>query len=63
MGLLTYLAQKEKGATDGTNIFDIGTRILMGFYGIMMYFVKLIFPVNLSPFYAYAPINEKLPSV
>lgn len=63
MGLLTYLAQKEKGATDGANIFDTGTRILMGFYGIMMYIVKLIFPVNLSPFYPYAPINEKLPSV
>ena len=63
MGLLTYLAQKEKGATDGTNIFDAGTRILMGFYGIMMYLVKLILPVNLSPFYPYAPINEKLPSV
>ena len=61
MGLLTYIAQKEKGATDGTQIFDLTTRILMGFYGIMMYFVKLIFPLNLSPFYPFAPINEALP--
>ena len=63
MGLLTFTAQKEKGAIEATEIFDLSTRMLMGFYGIMMYFVKLIFPVNLSPFYPYAPINEKLPAV
>src|SRR5687768_17102781 len=62
MGLLTFTAQKEKGAIDGTQIFDLGTRILMGFYGIMMYFIKLIFPINLSPFYPFAPINEALPT-
>jgi tetratricopeptide (TPR) repeat protein len=61
MGLLTFLAQKEKGATEALNIFDTGTRFLMGFYGIMMYFIKLIFPINLSPFYPFAPINEDLP--
>jgi Tfp pilus assembly protein PilF len=61
MGLLTFVAQKEKGATEALNIFDTGTRLLMGFYGIMMYFIKLIFPVNLSPFYPFAPINEALP--
>jgi tetratricopeptide (TPR) repeat protein len=62
LGLLTFTAQKEKGAIDGTHIFDLGTRILMGFYGIMMYFIKLILPVNLSPFYPFAPINERLPT-
>jgi len=56
------MAQKEKGAIDGTQIFDMGTRILMGFYGIMAYFFKLILPVNLSPFYPFAPINESLPT-
>lgn len=61
MGILTYTAQKEKGAIEGTEIFDLTTRFFMGFYGIMMYFIKLIFPINLSPLYPYAPINESLP--
>jgi hypothetical protein len=61
MGLITFMAQKEKGAID-TYTFSIGTRILMGFYGIMMYFIKMIIPINLSPFYPYAPINESLPT-
>ena len=63
IGILTYMAQKEKGAIDATKIFDLSTRILMGFYGIMMYFFKLIMPLNLSPFYPFAPINEKLPAL
>lgn len=62
MGLLTYFAQKEKGAIEGTEIFSLGTRILMGFYGIMMYIIKLVIPLNLSPFYPFAPINEPLPT-
>jgi protein O-mannosyl-transferase len=62
MGLLTFTAQKEKGAIEGAQIFDLSTRFFMGCYGIMMYFIKLIFPVNLSPFYPYAPINEALPT-
>jgi len=61
MGILTFLAQKEKGATEGAQIFDLTTRFFMGFYGIMMYFFKLLIPVNLSPLYPYAPINESLP--
>src|SRR5262249_2783807 len=52
-GIITYLAQKEKGALD-LNLFGVGTRILMGFYGIVMYFIKMIFPSNLAPFYPYA---------
>lgn len=61
MGIITYLAQEEKGAV-GSHAFDTGTRILMGFYGIMMYIVKLIFPVNLATFYPYHSINLALPS-
>ena len=61
MGFLTFVAQKEKGATEALHIFNTGTRLLMSFYGIMMYFIKLIFPINLSPFYPFAPINEDLP--
>ena len=63
MAILTFTAQKEKGAIEGVQIFDLSTRFFMGFYGIMMYFFKLIFPVKLSPLYPYAPINESLPVV
>jgi tetratricopeptide (TPR) repeat protein len=61
LGFITFLAQKEKGAMD-IYVFSIGTRILMGFYGIMMYVIKMIIPINLSPFYPYAPINQSLPT-
>jgi tetratricopeptide (TPR) repeat protein len=61
LGVITYVAQKEKGAID-VYAFDIQTRIFMGFYGIMMYIFKMLIPVNLSPFYPYAPINQALPT-
>jgi len=61
MGIITYLAQKE-GAVDTQGTFDTVTRALMGFYGIMMYFVKLILPFNLSPFYPFAGANGPLPT-
>jgi protein O-mannosyl-transferase len=60
LGILTFNAQTDVGAT-GAAIFDFGTRILMAFYGIMMYIVKLFIPYNLSPFYPFPPINESLP--
>ena len=61
MGVLTYLAQEEKGAV-GSHTFDTGTRILMGFYGIMMYIVKLFLPTNMAAFYPYNSINIALPT-
>jgi tetratricopeptide (TPR) repeat protein len=61
LGIITFLAQQEKGALN-TFAFTMGIRILMGFYGIMMYIIKMILPINLSPFYPYAPINEPLPT-
>ena len=60
MGILTVAAQKQVGATIETPV-AIGTRILFGLYGIMMYAVKTIIPVNLSPFYPFPPLNEHLP--
>jgi tetratricopeptide (TPR) repeat protein len=60
MGIITVLAQKEAGAT-GDEHFAMGTLILFGFYGIMMYVFKMIAPFNLSPFYPFPPINENLP--
>lgn len=60
MGLLTYYAQTDVGAT-GSGIFPMSTRVLMAFYGFMMYIVKLILPFNLSPFYPFPAINMALP--
>jgi tetratricopeptide (TPR) repeat protein len=59
MGLLTIKGQKEIGAT-GEEYFGLATNILFGFYGIMMYFFKLILPVGQSAFYPFPPLNEKL---
>jgi len=59
MGLLTISAQKTVGAT-GEEYFGLGKNILFGFYGIMMYFVKMIAPYKLSAFYPFPPLNEKL---
>jgi uncharacterized membrane protein YpjA len=42
-GIITYVAQKEKGALNAY-AFGADTRLLMGFYGIMMYFIKMIVP-------------------
>lgn len=59
LGLLTIGAQKEVGAT-GEEYFGLGKNILFGFYGIMMYFVKMIVPYGLSAFYPFPPLNEPL---
>ena len=61
IGLITLNTQKEVGATGGEEFFGLGTRILYGFYGIMMYLVKMIVPVNLSPFYPFPAVNKSLP--
>ena len=62
MGLLTINAQKHIGAT-GEAFFGLDSNILFGFYGIMMYFFKLILPIGQSAFYPFPPLNEKLPMV
>ena len=59
LGLLTVTAQKTVGAT-GEEYFGLAKNILFGFYGIMMYFVKMIIPYKLSAFYPFPPLNEKL---
>ena len=59
MGLLTINVQKEIGAT-GEEYFGLARNILFGFYGIMMYFFKLLLPLGQSAFYPFPPLNEKL---
>jgi tetratricopeptide (TPR) repeat protein len=61
MGILTVIGQRAIGATgEGVYNFSMGTKILFGFYGIMMYFIKMIAPFNLSAFYAFPAINRQL---
>ena len=62
MGLLTINSQKEIGAT-GEEYFGLASNILFGFYGIMMYFFKLILPIGQSAFYPFPPLNEKLSAI
>src|SRR6186713_1421427 len=62
MGLLTINAQKQIGAT-GEEYFGLASNILFGFYGIMMYFFKLVLPAGQSAFYPFPPLNEKLPVI
>ena len=59
IGILTFLAQKEKGATDLH--FTLATKIFLGFYGIMMYLFKMIFPFRLAAFYPFPATNIALP--
>jgi len=62
LGLLTVIEQKTVGAT-GEEYFGLAKNILFGFYGILMYFVKMIIPYELSAFYPFPPLNEKLSAV
>jgi len=60
-GIITMLGQKAAGAT-GHESFGFVTKLLFGSYGIMMYFIKMIAPFNLAPFYPFPAINETLPA-
>jgi protein O-mannosyl-transferase len=61
MGLITYFAQKGAGSIEGES-FGFVNSMFFGFYGIMMYLVKLIFPIGLSAFFPFPPVNESLPA-
>lgn len=61
LGYLTLSAQSAQGATGGTEYFGLGTRILFGFYGFMVYFLKMLFPFNLSPFSPFPAVGPPLP--
>ena len=63
MGLLTLHAQKLQGAVLQADQFPPYFRIFFGFYGMMMYLVKAIWPLHLGAFYPFPPVNEPLPTV
>jgi len=62
MGFLTLHAQSVQGAV-GIEKFSLYFRFFFGNYGLLMYLVKTLIPVNLCAFYPYPPINVSLPMV
>ena len=60
MGIATFLAQQQAGSFGKIHI-DTLNKVLYGFYGIMMYIVKMIAPVTLAVFYPFPPQNVKMP--
>jgi protein O-mannosyl-transferase len=59
MGIVTFIAQRQVGSFGKIHI-DTSNKILYGFYGIMMYIVKMVAPVNLAVFYPFPAMNVKL---
>jgi tetratricopeptide (TPR) repeat protein len=59
-GILTLVGQKAAGAI-GQETYSVTTKVFFGFYGFMMYIVKIITPFNFAVFYPYPAINENLP--
>lgn len=52
--LISYLTQEGIGITYPTGYhYTLFDRFLFVNYGLMIYFVKMIFPINLSAFYAF----------
>ncbi len=63
-GIFIFLAlhgQTQVGAVDKASVWSLGTRLFFASFGYMMYFVKMIAPINLAPLYPFPAINESLP--
>ncbi len=63
-GIVAIYAQKSTGAIAEDNVYSLTQRIIFASYGYVTYFIKIIFPVQLSAFYPY-PVKsgEAIPSV
>jgi len=61
MGMLTLYGQEMQGATAFSFLFPSHFRIFFGTYGIMMYFLKAIVPIQLCAFYPFPALNTDLP--
>src|SRR5262249_37598422 len=51
--VLTFLAQRAGGAVSNTTVIPVSLRISNAVMAYLQYFVKTIWPLNLSPFYPY----------
>jgi tetratricopeptide (TPR) repeat protein len=61
LGFLTLHSQKLQGGVGAAALFPFHFRFFFGFYGLMMYIVKVIWPINLCTFYPFPPVNHPLP--
>ncbi len=61
LGFMTLHAQKLQGAIGGADLFPLHFRFFFGFYGNMMYIVKVLWPFNLCTFYPFPAVNNTLP--
>ncbi len=59
---LTLHGQENAGATEKSGMYSMGSRFFFPFYGYMMYFIRMIIPINLAAFYPFPPINKSLPA-
>ncbi|MEI7727102.1 MAG: tetratricopeptide repeat protein [Bacteroidota bacterium] len=62
-GLLTLNGQPITGEVSDTLMIPSHFKFFFGFYGIMMYILMAIVPVNLCAFYPYPVVNEALPII
>ncbi|MBP7507034.1 MAG: tetratricopeptide repeat protein [Prolixibacteraceae bacterium] len=62
MGVVTLIVQKDSGAYSDELLFPFSSRILFASYGLMMYVLKTLLPINLCAFYPFPNINEALPA-
>ena len=62
-GVLVLYGQSMAGAVRYTSMIPAHFKFFFGFYGIMIYLVKAIFPFNLCTFYPYPAINQALPVI
>jgi len=53
VGVLTFKAQVRSDAVNYNQQYDFFEKLIFGSYGTLIYFVKLIFPINLSNLYPY----------
>lgn len=60
--VLTVLAQREGGALASIEAIPLSTRLLVGARSLIAYLWKMIWPLNLTPFYPY-PTNVSLLSL
>jgi tetratricopeptide (TPR) repeat protein len=51
--VLTFLAQKSRGAVASAELMALSTRLLVAFRSLIMYLWKMILPLNLAPYYPY----------
>ncbi len=59
-GYFTVIGQRSAGAMAGDQvIYTMGQRLLFPFYGVMMYWIKLVWPFQLSAVYPYPNVEGK----